>query len=274
MPDAVGPLATTNPIASEDLNLILQDWAQLITSLGSLIRENVEGLLPAVFGLASLASRVNDTPLGGTGQTRDLATSLRARLEATNLALAPLSHEVAAVPSLGARVDELATQAAELRGSVAGGTPLRTLLDALSTAGSTPLGAAIRLEQIAARTVAEGRQALSAAQTDLSLAEERVLHDADQLHLAAQRVRQFADSSKVAIDQLILKLQFQDRTDQILSHLKADFDSLGRTLAAMGESTFDFEAWRRERQQRFTTIEERNAGQVAASTESGEIELF
>lgn len=266
--------ALPNPITPEDLHQILQDWTQLTTSLGSLIRENVEGLLPAVFGLASLANRVNDSQLGAAGQARDLAASLRANLDAASVALAPLAERVAAQPGLGEHLAELAAQANALRATQPEGTPLRTLLDALAADENSALPAAARLTGAAEGASATFGQALGTVRMDLEQAEQRVLDDADQLHAAAQRVRQFAESSKAAIDQLILKLQFQDRTDQILSHLKTDFDSLGQTLIAMGESTFDFEAWQRERRQRFTTIEERNAGQAAPSTESGEIELF
>lgn len=273
MPNAAQRLDPVTPLPPQDLHEILQEWSQLITALANLIRENVEGLLPAVFGLANLANRANEAQIDAAGQAREAEASLRDRAFALRAALAPLAHEVAARKADANRQSGLAERARALRAEAPDGSELADFLDTLIAHDDAVLPAARRLCETADRAVFGVQHALDALDADLSHTHQRLHNDSERLQAAAARVRQFVESSKQAIDQLILKLQFQDRTDQILSHLKTDFESLSRMLSTLGEQQFDARAWREERTRRFTTIEERSGGQ-ALSTESGDIELF
>jgi methyl-accepting chemotaxis protein len=136
------------------------------------------------------------------------------------------------------------------------------------------IGRVQRLVAAAETVEAAGLGALTDLEQGLDSVDQLLHADTAELEAAAARVKHFVDSSREAIDQLIVKLQFQDRTDQILQHLLADFESLRGALDEVGEQPFDVDAWRAERQKRFTTLEERNAGSAQVSTDAGDIELF
>lgn len=257
----------------EQLNQILGEWGQLITSLAALIRENVEGLLPAVFGLANLVHRVSEARLETSDSARDAGTSLRDRAQTFRQALAPLSQAHEQAEALSIELGELGEQAAALRARAGLDPEVAAFLDRLATAGGGVLPRARQLIDVSRQVEQGGRNALAMLESHLDTVEQLINEDSSELQEAAARVKHFVESSKQAIDQLILKLQFQDRTDQILSHLQADFESLSQALDEVHDRPFDAEAWREARAKRFTTAEERSKGQQL-STDAGDIELF
>lgn len=259
---------------SEQLHPILQEWSQLIGSLASLIRENVEGLLPAVFGLAKLAQRASEAKLGATQDARAAGAALRERASALKQALRPLEQARLEAQPIDALLAPLAGQAQRLRERYPDDAELDAFLDALAAPRAGALQRLHALMQAAHVVEAAGLGALAELESELDQVDRLLQADSVELEAAAARVKQFVDSSRDAVDQLIVKLQFQDRTDQILQHLLADFESLRGALNGVGEQPFDVEAWRAERQGRFTTIEERTAGRGGVSTDAGEIELF
>lgn len=259
---------------SEQLHPILEDWSQLIGSLAELIRENVEGLLPAVFGLAQLAQRASEAQLGSTQGARSAGAGLRQRLAALREALQPLELALRETAPLREQLPSLAERARGLRARLGDDAELADFLDAVTALDDGALGRADRLIAAAEAVESVGMDALDRLEQELDRVDELLHEDAAELEAAAARVRQFVESSRASIQQLIVKLQFQDRTDQILSHLLADFESLRRALEEVGDRPFDLEAWRAERRRRFTTEEERKAGSGAVSTEPGDIELF
>lgn len=259
---------------SEQLHPILQEWSQLITSLATLIRENVEGLLPAVFGLANLAQRASEAKVSATHGARAAGASLRARAGELKAALAPLEQAIGEARPVKSLLGPLSQQASRLRERYPNDAELAGFLDTLSGAGGGALGKVNALVEAAEVVEAAGLGALGELESGLDQVDQLLHADTAELEAAAARVKHFVDSSREAIDQLIVKLQFQDRTDQILQHLLADFESLRSALDEVGEQPFDVEAWRAERQKRFTTVEERNAGSGGVSTDAGDIELF
>lgn len=259
---------------SEQLHPILQEWSQLIASLASLIRENVEGLLPAVFGLANLAQRASEAKLSASHGARAAGASLRERARALKQTLQPLEQALAQTRPLEQTLGALQGQADQLRQRYAGDAELGSFLDALFAPRAGALPRLSALVSAAEVVEAAGLGALNDLETGLDKVDQLLHADTAELEAAAARVKQFVDSSRDAIDQLIVKLQFQDRTDQILQHLLADFESLRGALNEVGDQPFDVEAWRAERQRRFTTAEERNAGSGSVSTDAGDIELF
>ncbi|MCK7594901.1 hypothetical protein [Pseudomarimonas salicorniae] len=260
---------------SEQLHPILQEWSQLITSLASLIRENVEGLLPAVFGLANLAQRASEAKVSASQGARAAGASLRDRAGKLKQAMEPLEQAIEAARPVKALLGPLADQAQVLRERYPDDADLARFLDLLGGGGD---GAALQrvntLVEAAEVVETAGIGALGELESGLDRIDEMLHSDTAELEAAAARVKHFVDSSREAIDQLIVKLQFQDRTDQILQHLLADFESLRSALNEVGEQPFDVEAWRNERQRRFTTAEERQAGSGSVSTDAGDIELF
>lgn len=256
----------------EKLHPILQEWSELIVSLAKLIKENVEGLLPAVFGMASLAQRASEAKIGATTTAREAGATLRERADELTAALAPMAEAAQGAAQLGTSLEALAQQAAGFRYKYADDPELTTFLDRLAGSDDAALPQMQRLLEGTARVEAAGLGALDEVSSGLARIELLLHADTAELEAAAARVKHFVESSKEAIDQLILKLQFQDRTDQILQHLLADFESLKAAMAQVDEAGFDVEAWKAERQKRFTTAEERGGGGVA--TDAGDIELF
>jgi methyl-accepting chemotaxis protein len=273
MPDPETTDAASKDSLTDQLHPILQEWSQLITSLANLIRENVEGLLPAVFGLANLAQRASEAKVSASQGARAAGASLRERATELRHSMQPLEHAIAEAKPLREQLGPLSEQAARLRGQYAGDAELIRFLDALDSDGGA-IGRVSRLVAAAETVEAAGLGALSELEQGLDRVDQLLHADTAELEAAAARVKHFVDSSREAIDQLIVKLQFQDRTDQILQHLLTDFESLRSALDEVGEQPFDVDAWRAERQKRFTTAEERNAGSSQVSTDAGDIELF
>lgn len=256
----------------EKLHPILQEWSELIVSLAKLIRENVEGLLPAVFGMASLAQRASEAKIGATATAREAGASLRERATELSNALAPMAEAVKGAGQLRGDLEQLQREAGQLAAQHAGDPALQDFFARLANGSNAALPKVLHLVDSSQRVEAAGLGALDEVKEGLERI-ERLLHaDTAELEAAAARVKHFVESSKEAIDQLILKLQFQDRTDQILQHLLADFESLRSAMAQVGEVGFDVEAWQAERQKRFTTAEERGSGPIAS--DAGDIELF
>ncbi len=268
----------TSPVKEqlpEQLNLILQEWSQLIVSLAALIRENVEGLLPAVFNLSALASKTSEARVEATGSAREAGASLRDRAAQLNAAMQPLADATGGTDALRSQMQSLADQAAALRSQGASVDGLDQMLETLLDGPQAMLP---RMQQLLDASLAvqrSGGEALQQLVAGLDMIDTLLHADTAEIEAAAGRVRHFVESSRSAVEQLIVKLQFQDRTDQILSHLLADFESLSNALNEVGAQSFDVEAWRNARTRRFTTEEERNAGSSGAlSTEPGDIELF
>lgn len=258
----------------EQLHQILHEWSQLIVSLAGLIRENVEGLLPAVFNLATLASRASEARLEASGSAREAGASLRDRAAELREAMQPLADAAAHAGELRETLSTLARRAESFKPQADRIDGLGEFLDALSNG---PGGALPRMQSLLDRSLEverRGNEALQQLTTGLDVIESLLHSDTAEIEAAAGRVRHFAETSRAAIDQLIVKLQFQDRTDQILSHLLADFESLSQALNEVGDQPFDVEAWRRARTQRFTTEEERSRGLSGPSVDAGDIELF
>jgi len=271
--ESSGGTAPSNEALQESLHIILQEWSQLIMSLASLIRENVEGLLPAVFGLAQLVHRASEANVGASSSAREAGATLRDRIAELKRGLTPLTEAANEATQLRQDLAGLREQAAKLQAAHAGDTELQAFLTALIDGPKAALVRSTTLLDAAREVETTGVSALEQLEGGLD-AIDRMLHaDTSGLEAAAARVKHFVDSSRAAIDQLIVKLQFQDRTDQILSHLLADFESLSKALSEVGDQPFDVDAWQNERKKRFTTAEERNAG-AAPSTDAGDIELF
>ncbi|MBD8526193.1 hypothetical protein [Pseudomarimonas arenosa] len=262
-----------NEILPEQLHVILHEWSQLIGSLANLIKENVEGLLPAVFGLAGLAQKTTEAKVGASSSAREAGASLRDRAASLQSVLAPLASAADDAKSLHAQWETIREEAAALAQKHAGDTELSGFFQRFAAGSGSSIDRLDHLVDAAEAVQSTGLGALQELEQSLDQVDSLLHHDTAELEAAAARVKQFVESSRAAIDQLIVKLQFQDRTDQILQHLLADFESLRSALAEVGDQPFDLEAWNENRKQRFTTVEERSAGS-AISTDPGDVELF
>lgn len=262
-----------NEILPEQLHVILHEWSQLIGSLANLIKENVEGLLPAVFGLAGLAQKTTEAKVGAASTAREAGASLRDRAASLHKVIAPLAAAAEDAKAVHAQWDKIRQDAAALANKHTGDPELSSFFQRFTAGSDNSINRLDQLVQAAENVQSSGLNALQELESSLDHVDSLLHADTAELEAAAARVKQFVESSREAIDQLIVKLQFQDRTDQILQHLLADFESLRGALVEVGDQPFDLEAWNENRKKRFTTVEERSAGS-AISTDPGDIELF
>ncbi|WP_425273376.1 methyl-accepting chemotaxis protein [Pseudomonas morbosilactucae] len=94
----------------------------------------------------------------------------------------------------------------------------------------------------------------------------------NQLSAASGALQRDARDTQQDIQAVMVSLQFQDRTDQMLDHVQVDLQQLLDAMAEQAPSLQDPKAWLERLRQRFTTDEERH-GQ-APSAAASEVTFF
>ncbi len=90
----------------------------------------------------------------------------------------------------------------------------------------------------------------------------------NELTDASRALQQDARATQADIQAIMVNLQFQDRTDQMLDHVQIDLAHLLDAIARQDSSLKDPAAWLERQRQRFTTDEERHGqAQMSASSE-------
>lgn len=89
----------------------------------------------------------------------------------------------------------------------------------------------------------------------------------DELSSSSLRLQDDTRQTQAAIEQVVINLQFQDRTDQMLDHLQQDLQRLDGAVRAQDPVLADPTTWLQNLQRQFTTDEERHGKrrQAAAS---------
>jgi methyl-accepting chemotaxis protein len=95
---------------------------------------------------------------------------------------------------------------------------------------------------------------------------ERLGEEINLLHDAGHRLHLLSCETENNIEQIIIKLQFQDRVNQILHHLQTDIVNIAGTVDDNLEQ-LDENNWKREFQKRFST-EEEYQGRISHTTNS------
>lgn len=95
---------------------------------------------------------------------------------------------------------------------------------------------------------------------------ERLGEEINLLHDAGHRLHNLSCETENNIEQIIIKLQFQDRVNQILHHLQTDIVNIAGTVDDNLEQ-LDENSWKREFQKRFST-EEEYQGRISHTTNS------
>ncbi len=95
---------------------------------------------------------------------------------------------------------------------------------------------------------------------------ERLGEEINLLHDAGHRLHNLSCETENNIEQIIIKLQFQDRVNQILHHLQTDIVNIAGTVDDNLEQ-LDENNWKREFQKRFST-EEEYQGRISHTTNS------
>lgn len=98
---------------------------------------------------------------------------------------------------------------------------------------------------------------------------EVTAHLSEEIQLlqdAGHRLHGLTSETEQDIHQIIIKLQFQDRVNQILHHIESDMNDIAR-LVKTDMRQFDENDWKTEFQRRFTT-EEEYQGRISPTTNS------
>lgn len=102
------------------------------------------------------------------------------------------------------------------------------------------------------------------------------------LQTSVDQLRQRHKSIKKDIDSVFINLQFQDRVDQIMSHLSDDFMDMEKTLEQSAKpvadnSLLDTENWLNKLKNRYTTLEQQDIhqlGYVQEDSKKSEVTFF
>ncbi len=139
--------------------------------------------------------------------------------------------------------------------------------------------------------VGEINQAISAtvsAAEELSNTEQSNLHYLDEvtgevMQGLSASLEELSDTSlllqqdtrhtQADIEEIVVNLQFQDRTDQMLDHLQQDMQRLHEAVEHQDSAVLDPQRWLRELRQRFTTDEERH-GVKRSSVSTDDVTFF
>ncbi|WOC79301.1 methyl-accepting chemotaxis protein [Stutzerimonas frequens] len=139
--------------------------------------------------------------------------------------------------------------------------------------------------------VGEINQAISAtvsAAEELSNTEQSNLHYLDEvtgevMQGLSASLEELSDTSlllqqdtrhtQADIEEIVVNLQFQDRTDQMLDHLQQDMQRLHEAVEHQDSAVLDPQRWLRELRQRFTTDEERH-GVKRSSASTDDVTFF
>ncbi len=87
-----------------------------------------------------------------------------------------------------------------------------------------------------------------------------------ELSETSARLQQDARTTQGDIEQIVVGLQFQDRTDQMLDHLQTDLQRLQQAVISQDPCLADPQRWLRELRQHFTTDEERHGQRRKAAS--------
>jgi methyl-accepting chemotaxis protein len=239
------------------------------------------------------------------GQT-DLESML-ASMESGFEAKEPVLRQMAALDGVISELREMATVVAD----IAGQTNLLALNAAIEAAraGEAGRGFAVVADEVRKLSNASGetgkrisskveltpqtiRATLEAAETlaqrDQELMESsretvnRVVTRFDSagnaLREATQRLESNSEQVRDRITNVLVSLQFQDRVTQILMHSKTDIERFASYLAGLpsgdAPQPFDLEAWLREMEQKYATLEQHDVSYANQSSKATDISFF
>ena len=247
---------------------------------------------------------------GASGATAVLAqskTELMGVLDSLKAAQQSRNEMLVQVRSLTGYTDELKTMAAEVA-AIASQTNLLALNAAIEAAraGETGRGFAVVADevrklstlssdtgkkmsekvgiintsitdvfQVAELASENDMQSVAASESAIKQVLNRFHEVTSQLSNSAELLQKESSGIGGEISEVLVALQFQDRTSQILAHVRGNLDNLHRHLSE-GHDGIDAKAWLAEMELTYATDEQRKIhhGAKAGSAEAQEITFF
>ncbi|KAF1072979.1 MAG: Methyl-accepting chemotaxis protein McpA [Pseudomonas citronellolis] len=285
------------------LDAVLPAWQQSLGQARQLLSSNVGELFSRFAGLAARLQQTlerSESVSGGEGVSRNLRLAQQRLQEVTEAFHTASAHKNELLATIG----HLNNYASELQGmskhvqDIASQTNLLALNAAIEAARAGEYGRGFsvvadevrKLSNLSAETgqrmvgkVGEINQAIHAtvsAAQELGSREEdnlRYLDDVtgdilrnlsgnlSELSHSAAELQNDARTTQADIQEIIVGLQFQDRTDQILDHVHGDMTRLCQAVATQDASLLQPQRWLGELRQQFTTDEERHVRSAAAA---------
>lgn len=277
------------------LQVVLPSWQASIEQTRRLLQDNVRELFERFASIAGRLENTLDSSSsvigrGGVGESlRDASLRLGEVTEAFRAGSERKTELLTTIAHLDAYASELQHMAKRVQ-DVASQTNLLALNAAIEAARAGEYGRGFsvvadevrKLSTLSAETgqgmgekVGEINAAIRgtvAAAQELGVSEqsnlsylnavgadvmERLSSNLNALSSSAESLQQDARHTQHDIQSILVSLQFQDRTDQMLDHLQADIQRLLASCERDADHSLDPAAWMQRLQAQFTTDEER-----------------
>ncbi|PKM00665.1 MAG: chemotaxis protein [Gammaproteobacteria bacterium HGW-Gammaproteobacteria-9] len=305
------PAAPTSTAVEALLLAVVPTWRSNVDQVRQVQQGSVGELFSRFAGMTQRLQQTLNTSeavVGGNG----MASSLRQARDQLNVVTGAFHTASERKAALLGTIGELNQHASELQNmsrlvqDIARQTNLLALNAAIEAARAGDYGRGFsvvadevrKLSTLSAETghdmdqkVGEINQAISAtvsAAEELSNTEQSNLHYLDEvtgevMQGLSASLEELADTSlllqqdtrhtQADIEEIVVNLQFQDRTDQMLDHLQQDMQRLHEAVDRQDSAVLDPHRWLRELRQRFTTDEERH-GVKRSSASTDDVTFF
>ncbi|WP_167468808.1 methyl-accepting chemotaxis protein [Stutzerimonas zhaodongensis] len=293
------------------LSAVLPTWDKNIGQVRDIQQNSVRQLFDHFAGLSARLSQTlsnSDNVIGGDGMANSLRqaqTRLNEVTSAFHSASGRKAELLGTISDLNNYASELQAMAKHVQ-DIASQTNLLALNAAIEAARAGDYGRGFsvvadevrKLSTLSAETghrmgskVSEINQAIRATVTaadELTTSERDnlsyldtvagdVMHGLGQslneLSVTSLQLQQETRVTQGTIEEIVVSLQFQDRTDQMLDHLQHDMQRLDQAVRTGDDCVNDPQRWLRELHQHFTTDEERH-GKARSKSSSDDVTFF
>lgn len=302
---ALSQAAEHPPVAVVEtlLQTIAPRWGDSIGQTRELLASNVRELFQRFSNIATRLEGTlsNSESLSGNGRVGENLREANERLREVTQAFQASSQRKTELLKTISHLDSYASQLQQMSKRVqeiASQTNLLALNAAIEAARAGEYGRGFsvvadevrKLSTLSAETghgmgekVNEINHAIHstvAAAEELGISEQNNLEFLDQavtqvMSRLGENLTELAESSRSLqsdardtrhdVQEIMVSLQFQDRTDQMLDHVQADLQSLLQAITDQDPSLNDPQAWLEKLRQRFTTAEERHGRQQSVT---------
>jgi len=193
-------------------------------------------------------------------EMKKMAGAVQVLASQTNLLALNAAIEAARAGEAGRGFAVVADEVRTLSGkSGETGRDIGNKIEAITAAIQATINAAERLVQ-------HDESNLKLLDRSVNEVTERLSEEINLLHDAGHRLHLLSCETEQNIEQIVIKLQFQDRVNQILHHLQTDIVNIAGTVENNVE-LLDENSWKSAFQKRFST-EEEYKGRISHTTNS------